>query len=67
MLSPEALSEFKKIWSGEFGSEISDDQAVEEATNLLSVFAAVYRPLSQKWLDEYENADPGAGGDGVVA
>ena len=54
MLSEIALQEFKEIWRKEFGTDIPDDVAVEEAINLLTMFDAVYRPIKQEWSDEYE-------------
>lgn len=56
MISEHALQEFKHIWQSEFGEEISDEIAIEEAVNLLTLFDAVYRPIKQEWIDEYENA-----------
>jgi hypothetical protein len=54
MLSPQALQEFREIWRKEFGTDIPDDVAVVEALNLLTMFNAIYRPITQGWLDEYE-------------
>ena len=52
MLSDKALQEFKEIWHKEFGTDVPNDVAVEEAINLLTMFNAVYRPITQEWLDE---------------
>lgn len=52
MLSTEALKEFKEIWKLEFGEELSDDFAIEEAVNLLTMFNTVYRPIKEEWLSE---------------
>ena len=52
MLSNEALQEFKEIWRKEFGSDLPDDLAVEEAINLLTMFDAIYRPIKKEWLCE---------------
>jgi hypothetical protein len=54
MVSEKALQEFKNIWREEFGEEISDEKALEEATALLTLFDAVYRPIPKAWNDEYE-------------
>ncbi len=54
MLSKEALNEFKKIWREEKGEDVSDELAVEEAINLLTLFSAIYRPVKQEWVDEYD-------------
>jgi hypothetical protein len=55
MISDEALLEFKQIWVDEFREEISDEVAMEEAINLLTMFDAIYRPIKQEWVTEYEN------------
>lgn len=55
MLPPEALQEFKEIWKEEFGEEIPDDLATEEAINLLTLTDAIYRPIKKSWNDEYDN------------
>jgi hypothetical protein len=52
MLSTQALQEFKEIWRLEFGEEISNDFAIEEAVNLLTMFNAIYRPIKEEWLSE---------------
>lgn len=54
MLSKQALDEFKAIWKAEFGEDIPDDIATEEAINLLTMFNAIYRPIKKEWVDEYE-------------
>ncbi|MBI3046444.1 MAG: hypothetical protein HYY86_02850 [Candidatus Harrisonbacteria bacterium] len=51
MISNEALKEFKKIWLEEKGTEISDAEAMDEASNLLTLFNAVYRPVKKEWLE----------------
>jgi hypothetical protein len=55
MVSEKALQEFKKIWQEEFGEDISDEKALEEATALLTMFDAIYRPIRKEWVEEYEN------------
>jgi len=54
MVSEKALSEFKKIWREEFGEDISDEKALEEATALLTMFDAIYRPIRKEWAEEFE-------------
>ena len=56
MISDVALSDFKKIWLDEFGTEIPNEVAIEEAINLLTMFDAIYRPIKQEWVEENENA-----------
>lgn len=55
MISDKALKEFKEIWKEEIGSEISNEQAMEEATQLLTLFDAIYRPIRKDWLDDNDN------------
>lgn len=55
MISDAALNEFKEIWAEEIGSEISDEKAMEEATQLLTLFDAIYRPIKKAWVNEYDN------------
>lgn len=59
MLSKQALDEFKEIWKKEYGEDISDADALERATNLLTMFDAVYRPIKKEWLDEHLEKHPG--------
>lgn len=54
MLSKQALDEFKVIWRAEFGEDVPDDIATEEAINLLTMFNVIYRPIKKEWVDEYE-------------
>lgn len=54
MLSKQALDEFKAIWKQEFGEDIPDDIATEEAVNLLTMFNAIYRPIKKEWVAEYD-------------
>ena len=57
MLSNKSLEEFKKIWREQFGEEISDEKAAEEAINLLTIMDAVYRPIKKEWLKELKEKD----------
>jgi hypothetical protein len=52
MISKESLEEFKEIWKKEFNEEISDQKALDEATRLLTLVQAVYRPLKKEWVDD---------------
>lgn len=52
MLSEEALQDFKIAWKEEFGENISDDLALEEGVNLLTLFDYIYRPIKKEWLKE---------------
>ena len=54
MISDKALTEFKQIWREQFKEDISDEKAAEEATNLLTMFDAIYRPIKKEWVQEKE-------------
>jgi hypothetical protein len=41
----EQLDEFKQIYKKEFGKEISDEEALEMATDLINLFKVIYRPI----------------------
>ena len=53
MISREALMEFKKIWEEEYGTEISDAEAMTKAIALLTIFDAIYRPIKKEWAAKY--------------
>lgn len=55
MISDAALNEFREIWRKEIGTEISDEQAMEEATQLLTLLDAVYRPIKKEWVKQYDD------------
>lgn len=52
MLSKNALEEFKTIWREEFGTEIGDQEATDQAINLLTLFSAIYKPIKDEWVEE---------------
>lgn len=54
MISKQALIEFKELWEKEKGEPISDELALDEAVNLLSLFNAIYKPLRKGWIDRSE-------------
>jgi len=54
MISEKALQEFKAIYKKKTGNDISDQDALESATKLLTLVNAVYRPIKKEWLEEYE-------------
>jgi len=54
MISKESLGEFKKIYKEEFGEEISDQEALEQATKLLRLVEIVYKPMTQEEYDKVQ-------------
>ena len=59
MVSPEALAEFKRIWLAEYGAEISDEEATPKAVALLTLFDAVYRPITKAQAEKYDDENHG--------
>lgn len=53
-LSKEAVEEFKEIYKKEFGKELSNQEALEKATNLLTLFDAIYRPIPKEHEKEFK-------------
>ena len=54
-LSPEAVSEFKAIYSKQFGEELSDVEAEQKALSLLRLFKLIYSESAPKdWGNKYE-------------
>ena len=57
MISKEALEEFKAIYKKEYNEDISDEDALEMATKLLTMMNAIYRPIKKEWLEESEGKE----------
>jgi hypothetical protein len=57
MLSTQSLQDFKDIWRQEFGEEISDDFAVEQAISLLTLMDAIYRPIKSADLIKIQHEE----------
>ena len=53
-MTDEALQRFKELWKEEFAEELSDTAAIDEATALLTLFNAIYRPIKKEWLKDLE-------------
>ena len=54
MISNEALGKYKAIYREEYGEDISDEEALEQAVNLLTLMGAIYRPVKKEWLKGFE-------------
>ena len=52
MLDKEDINSFKELWKAEYGEVLSDDVAVAEALNFLTMMNTVYRRMPQRWMDE---------------
>lgn len=48
MISGEQLEEYKRIYKKEFGEDVSDQDALEQATKLLRLMQIIYKPMTQK-------------------
>lgn len=44
-LTPTAIQEFRDLWLKNYSQELTDDDALEKATNLLTLFKAIYKPI----------------------
>ena len=51
MLSAQAILEFKEICKAELGLDITDEVALAQGINLLTLFDHIYQPVRQEWLD----------------
>lgn len=54
LISEERLQEFREIYADEFGEELSDEEALEKALDVLRMFRAIYRPIPRAKLDLYK-------------
>jgi len=55
MLSKQAIAEFREIYFKRYGKTLTDEEATERATGLLSLYKAVYEPsLTMKRNMNYE-------------
>lgn len=45
MITEIAIKEFKEIWQKKFSQELTDDDALAKATNLLTLFQQIYRQI----------------------
>lgn len=49
-----AIDEYKRICQEELGQALPEDIVIEQATALLSLINAIYRPIKRKWLEDYD-------------
>jgi len=52
MISEEMLKKYKAIYRKKFGRNISDQEALEQATKLLTLVKAIYKPMTKEDLDK---------------
>lgn len=52
MVSEKALKKFKQIYFMKYGIELTDEQATEQAVNLLSLMKILTRPKKKKKVIE---------------
>lgn len=52
--SKEVIREYKKIYKKKTGKELSNQEAFDQATNLLMVFDAVYKPIPKDKEKEFK-------------
>jgi hypothetical protein len=51
VISNEELEEFKAIYKKRFGTELSNQDALEKATRLLTLMKIVYKPMTREEYD----------------
>ncbi len=51
MISKEHLEKYKQIYKNRFGKELSNQEALEQATKLLRLIEIIYHPMTQEELD----------------
>lgn len=56
MISNKALSEYQKLCEEENGHSPPNAEAMAQATALLSLFSAVFKPIKKVWLSEHQNS-----------
>ncbi len=56
-LSLESLAKFKQLWKEEFGENLSDDEACEHFSRLLTVLKVICYPETTADLDKPEGYD----------
>ena len=54
MISKEALEEYKRIYKNQFGENISDEEALDQAINLLTLVDRIYGPIKKDWIREFK-------------
>lgn len=47
-LSKEQLEQFKQLYKERFGEELSDKEALDQATNLVNLIKATYKPIRKE-------------------
>ena len=45
MISKEAVGKYKRLYKEKFGKDLSDQEALEQATKLINLFRVIYRPI----------------------
>ena len=56
MISKEHLEKFKTIYKNQFREEISDREALEQATKLLNLMNVIYRPIPKENLKDSQKS-----------
>ena len=54
MISREYLKKYKQIYRKKFHKDISDQEALEQATKLLCLVKAIYKPITKEDYDKLQ-------------
>jgi hypothetical protein len=52
VVTEEAIEEYKQEYYKEHGVELSDEEARKQATELLELMKAIYKPAKKSWIKE---------------
>lgn len=52
--SKETLEKYKTIYRKKFGKDISDQEALEQATKLITLVKAIYKPMTKEEFGQLE-------------
>lgn len=58
MLPPEAIQEFKRIYSRVFGEELTDVEAAEKAIRTFELHRAIFDFLAEEFEEEVKQYEP---------
>ncbi len=63
MISKESLDKYKAIYKNKFDKELSDQEALEQATKLVRLIEIVYKPMSKEDFERVRERRRGPGLD----
>ena len=52
-LTPKQLAEYKRIYKEDFGEELTDQEAISQATGLINLMKVICRPISSQQIEDF--------------